>query len=56
MPSLTTRRSFLRFLAASPLASLGQTPAPAIIGSARDAQNVFDFDAAARHKLPPAQL
>jgi len=54
MPSLTTRRSFLRFLAASPLASLGQTPAPAIIGSARDAQNVFDFDAAARHKLPPA--
>ena len=46
-----SRRAFLRFLAASPLASqlLGQT-GPA------DLLSVADFEAATRQKLPPAHL
>lgn len=49
-----SRRRFLNFLAASPLAA--QQPSPAVIAAAADALNVFDFEAAARKALPPAHF
>jgi isopentenyl diphosphate isomerase/L-lactate dehydrogenase-like FMN-dependent dehydrogenase len=54
--SAPNRREFLKFLAASPLlGAVGQSqPAGGIIASPRDALNVFDFDAVAKQKLPPA--
>ncbi len=59
----STRRAFLRFIAASPLfacvglrgdwlASLAQ--APDLIKAAKDALDVFDFEAVARKNLVPA--
>ncbi|MDE0360897.1 MAG: alpha-hydroxy acid oxidase, partial [Rhodospirillaceae bacterium] len=60
--SLASRRSFLRFLASSPVVCaappiLAQDPAdlyaPQIISSAGDAINVFDFHEAARQVLLP---
>ncbi len=54
--SATNRREFLKFLAASPLlGAVGQMqPGADIIASPQDALNVFDFESAARQKLPPA--
>jgi 4-hydroxymandelate oxidase len=54
--SATNRREFLRFLAASPLlGAAGQVqPRSGIIASPQDALNVFDFESAAREKLPAA--
>ncbi len=46
------RRRFLHYLAASPV--LAQQLPPSVIGSAAEALNVFDFEAAARKALPPA--
>jgi isopentenyl diphosphate isomerase/L-lactate dehydrogenase-like FMN-dependent dehydrogenase len=60
------RRDFLRFLAGSPLLfnvpciakALAQSPgtqsAERLLANAADALNVFDFEAAAQHVLPPA--
>src|SRR5512140_256834 len=59
--TLTQRRAFLRFLAASPLAAaLGsdawaQQSSPAI-SRAADALSVSDFEALTRAMLPPAHL
>ncbi len=53
----TNRREFLKFLAASPLlgaAGTGASRSDDVIASAHDALNVFDFEAVARQKLPPA--
>jgi isopentenyl diphosphate isomerase/L-lactate dehydrogenase-like FMN-dependent dehydrogenase len=56
--SAPNRREFLKFLAASPL--LGAVGQPQlggdIIDSPKDALNVFDFEAVARQKLPPAHF
>ena len=54
--SATSRREFLKFLAASPLlGAVRQTQSAGdIIASPQDALNVFDFEPAARQKLPPA--
>jgi 4-hydroxymandelate oxidase len=56
--SAPNRREFLKFLAASPL--LGAVGQPQlggdIIASPKDALNVFDFEAVARQKLPPAHF
>jgi hypothetical protein len=54
--SATNRRQFLKFLAASPLLSaVGPlTQSGESIASPQDALNVFDFESAARQKLPPA--
>jgi 4-hydroxymandelate oxidase len=54
--SVTNRREFLKFLAASPLLSaVGQAQLGGdVIASPQDALNVFDFESAARQKLPPA--
>src|SRR5262245_15777369 len=54
--SATNRRRFLKLLAASPiLGAMGQLqPGGEIIASPQDALNVFDFENAARQKLPPA--
>ena len=56
IPSTTNRREFLKFLAASPLlGAVGQLqPRSEIIASPQDALNVFDFESAAREKLPAA--
>jgi isopentenyl diphosphate isomerase/L-lactate dehydrogenase-like FMN-dependent dehydrogenase len=48
------RRQFLNFLAASPL--LASQDAPSVIASPKDALNVFDFEPAARLKIPPAHF
>ncbi len=72
MTDVRARRTFLRYLAASPLFASGAL-APArgisatadkrsreayelgeVISSVNEAINVFDFDAVAREKLPPA--
>jgi isopentenyl diphosphate isomerase/L-lactate dehydrogenase-like FMN-dependent dehydrogenase len=45
---LSARRTFLRFLAASPLAAMAQDP------SAKDALSVMDFEPLAHKALPPA--
>ncbi len=50
--SMSARREFLRFLAASPLA-FAQESNPAIT-DAKDALNVMDFEPLARKALPPA--
>jgi len=55
------RRAFLRFLAASPLFALaaraGEPPVlDDLITSPEDALNVFDFEAVARQKVPPAHF
>jgi isopentenyl diphosphate isomerase/L-lactate dehydrogenase-like FMN-dependent dehydrogenase len=50
--SLSARREFLRFLAASPLA-LAQDSNP-VITNPKDALNVMDFEPLARKALPPA--
>ena len=54
--SATNRREFLKFLTASPLlGAMGQLqPGGEIVASPQDALNVFDFEIAARQKLPPA--
>jgi len=46
-----SRRRFLRYLASSPL--FAQEPAP-LLGSPAGALSVFDFEPAAKAKLPPA--
>jgi isopentenyl diphosphate isomerase/L-lactate dehydrogenase-like FMN-dependent dehydrogenase len=50
-----SRRSFLRFLAASPLLTQmrGQAP-PVTLSSAKDALKLMDFEEAAHKALPPA--
>jgi len=49
------RREFFAFLAASPLAAAAELRED-VIQSAKEAMNVFDFEAAARRKLPPAHF
>jgi len=65
MPGLIDRRAFLHFLAASPLfAGLnmplrwldGGRQEPDLITSAKDALDVFDFEAVARKNLSPAHF
>src|SRR4051812_41692324 len=52
----SSRREFLKFLAASPLfATIGRA-ADDLIASPQDALNVFDFEAVARRNLPPAHF
>jgi hypothetical protein len=60
-----TRRAFLRFLAASPLLTFldlppglvtGLAQEPDLIKAAKDALDVFDFEAVARKTLVPAHL
>jgi isopentenyl diphosphate isomerase/L-lactate dehydrogenase-like FMN-dependent dehydrogenase len=64
-PRLIDRRALLRFLAASPLvAGLkvlprwlgGGTQEPEIITAAKDALDIFDFEAVARKNLSPAHF
>jgi 4-hydroxymandelate oxidase len=55
-PPQASRRAFLAFLAASPLAAFATQPADAVITSAADALNVLDFEPAARQALPPAHF
>ena len=61
----TTRRAFLRFLAASPLLPYLHLPRdwmtalaqePYLIKAAKDALDVFDFEAVARRNLSPAHF
>src|SRR5258706_11730759 len=52
----SNRREFLKFLAASPLLGAMGRAAEDIISSPKDALNVFDFEPAARQKLPPAHF
>jgi isopentenyl diphosphate isomerase/L-lactate dehydrogenase-like FMN-dependent dehydrogenase len=54
--SVTSRREFLKFLAASPILSVvGRAQQGGdVIAAPQDALNVFDFESAARQKLPPA--
>lgn len=54
--SLLQRREFLQFLAASPLLGAVGATGDAIIASAAEALNVFDFEPVARQKLPPAHF
>jgi isopentenyl diphosphate isomerase/L-lactate dehydrogenase-like FMN-dependent dehydrogenase len=63
--SHSTRRAFLRFLAASPLVACLDLPRnpvaalaqePDLIKTAKDALDVFDFEAVARKTLIPAHL
>lgn len=55
-----SRRQFFRFLAASPLVAKAAESGPASSGAAAtvktpgEALDVFDFEAAARARLPPA--
>lgn len=49
----TSRRAFLRFLAASPLFA-SQFPEDYVISTPEQAINVLDFEAAAKKALPPA--
>jgi isopentenyl diphosphate isomerase/L-lactate dehydrogenase-like FMN-dependent dehydrogenase len=53
MPLASSRREFLRFLAASPLLAW-QSPEEFVISSPEQAIDVLDFEAAARKALPPA--
>jgi len=64
-PRLTDRRALLRFLAASPLMAgfnvlprwlEGRTQEPDIITAAKDALDVFDFEAVAKKNLSPAHF
>src|SRR4051794_8841646 len=48
------RRSFLQFLAASPLLAAQQ--AASVIADPKEAINVMDFEAAAKQALPPAHF
>lgn len=53
------RRRFLKFLAASPLATafpLLHSQDPSILSSPKDALNVLEFEAVARKALPPAHF
>jgi len=50
------RRDFLKFLAASPLLSFAAENGEDVMASPADAINVFDFEKAARQKLPPAHF
>jgi hypothetical protein len=61
----TTRRAFLRFLAASPLLPYLHLPRdwmtalarePDLIKAAKDALDEFDFEAVARRNLSPAHF
>jgi 4-hydroxymandelate oxidase len=56
--SVSSRRRFLSFLAASPAIAWAQQISPeqrsAVIASAQEALNVKDFEEIAQHKLPPA--
>jgi len=72
MDRAAQRRRFLKYLAASPLLAAGvpdwltgfiddaeaqdDLPKRVVITSPNDALNVFDFEAAARQKLPPAHF
>jgi isopentenyl diphosphate isomerase/L-lactate dehydrogenase-like FMN-dependent dehydrogenase len=59
-----SRREFLKFLAMSPALAYAELPSPVvaalqdepILGSAKDALDVMDFEAIARKKLPPAHF
>jgi isopentenyl diphosphate isomerase/L-lactate dehydrogenase-like FMN-dependent dehydrogenase len=53
-----SRRAFLRFLAAGPLAAAGpaRQGAEEGIASPAEALNVFDFETVAKRKLPPAHF
>jgi isopentenyl diphosphate isomerase/L-lactate dehydrogenase-like FMN-dependent dehydrogenase len=53
MPVGSSRREFLRFLAASPLLAW-QSPEEFVISSPEQAIDILDFEAAARKALPPA--
>jgi isopentenyl diphosphate isomerase/L-lactate dehydrogenase-like FMN-dependent dehydrogenase len=52
-PHAGSRRAFLSFLAASPLAAAGDE-VEGVISSPKEAMNVFDFEPVAKRKLPPA--
>jgi 4-hydroxymandelate oxidase len=52
-PMNTSRRAFMKFVAASPLLAL-QSMEDFVISSPEQAINVLDFEAAARKALPPA--
>jgi 4-hydroxymandelate oxidase len=52
-PMSTSRREFMKFIAASPLLAL-QSTEDFVISSPEQAINVLDFEAAARKALPPA--
>jgi len=55
--SVHARRRFLRFLAVSPIYLAGQsTPAPSTIASPDRVLDVFEFEAIARNKIPPAHF
>jgi len=54
-PLGSSRRAFLRFLAASPLAAAAQQ-GDGVIATPGEAANVFDFETAAKSKLPPAHF
>jgi isopentenyl diphosphate isomerase/L-lactate dehydrogenase-like FMN-dependent dehydrogenase len=56
MTTLTARRQFLRFLAASPLFSLMEGQESTQPTSPEQALNVFDFEAVARKNVPPAHF
>ena len=55
---IRNRRQFLKFLSGSPLlaATCPAQQNPGIIADPKDALNVMDFEAAARHALPPAHF
>ena len=56
-PTVSARREFLRFLAASPLVAQAwaqDVPAPGALASPKDALSVMDFEPLARKALPPA--
>jgi isopentenyl diphosphate isomerase/L-lactate dehydrogenase-like FMN-dependent dehydrogenase len=52
--TLSARREFLRFLAASPLAAMAQEPNAKEALTAKDALSVMDFEPLAKNALPPA--
>lgn len=56
MSTSPNRRDFLKFLAASPLAGLTAKAAETAIAAPGEALNIFDFENAARLKLPPAHF
>jgi 4-hydroxymandelate oxidase len=66
MPRIDTgsRREFLKFLAMSPALAYAELPSSIttalqdepVLGSAKDALDVMDFEAIARKKLPPAHF
>ncbi|MBV8902658.1 MAG: alpha-hydroxy-acid oxidizing protein, partial [Acidobacteriia bacterium] len=53
-PTTRARRSFLRYVAASPLMARALAQDPLKLTSAKDALSLMDFEAAAHAELPPA--